>query len=318
MEELSHLHLNGLRAVEAAGRLGSLTAAARELGVSLGAVSQQVLKAEAQLGQTVFIRSPKGLRPTAFGREVLVHLSEGFRHLAAAASLGRAAAVNTLTVSVPPVLAAKWLVPRLSGFTALAPDLKLRIDASTELADLDHSDVDVAVRIGKGGWPGVKTAHLMDQVVFPVCSPALAKTLTRPEDLSGIPVLRDQGAMFTWDAWLVPEGLGGLALTEGSVYSDASLCLQAAIAGQGVLLAWPTLADYAIADGQLVAPFPGRHKTGLAYWLVTSAQRRPAGKLKVFEAWLRAEFSGFIGADQKGADQKGADQKGADQKSVAD
>ncbi len=298
MSELSRLHLNALRAVEAAGRLGSLTAAAEELGVSLGAVSQQVLKAEAQLGQAVFVRSPKGLEPTAFGRQVLAHLHEGFRHLTAAAALGRDETANTLTVSVPPILAAKWLVPRLSRFTERAPELRLRIDASTGLVDLDHADIDLAVRIGSGGWPGVTAAHLLDQVVFPLCSPALAESLTRPEDLARIPVLRDRGAMFTWEAWLAPEGLSGLELTEGSLYSDAGLCLQAAIAGQGVFLAWPTLAAYALAEGQLVAPFPGRHKTGYAYWLVTSAQRPKTAKVQKFEAWLREEFAAFAEDDE--------------------
>lgn len=293
MNDLTRLHLNALRAVEAAGRLGSLTAAAEELGVSLGAVSQQVLKAEAQLGHPVFLRSPKGLEPTAFGRLVLVHLHEGFRHLAAAAALGREQSANTLTVSVPPILAAKWLVPRLSRFTERAPHLRLRIDASTERADLDHSDIDLAVRVGKGSWPGVTTEHLLDQVIFPVCSPALARRLKVPADLVRVPVLRDRGAMFTWEAWLAPEGLSGLALTEGAVYSDAALCLQAAIAGQGLFLAWPTLAAYALAEGQLVAPFPGRHRTGDAYWLVTSAQRPKSAKVKRFEAWLWEEFAAF-------------------------
>lgn len=297
MNDLSRLHLNALRAVEAAGRLGSLTAAAEELGVSLGAVSQQVLKAEAQLGQSIFVRRPKGLEPTPFGRQVLAHLHEGFRHLAAAAALGRDAAANTLTVSVPPILAAKWLVPRLSRFSERAPELRLRIDAATDLVDLDHSDIDLAVRIGKGGWPGVTAAHLLDQVVFPVCSPALAETLKSPENLARTPVLRDRGAMFTWEAWLAPEGLSGLKLTEGSIYSDAALCLQAAIAGQGVFLAWPTLAAYAIAEGQLVAPFPGRHKTGDAYWLVTSTHRLKTTKVKRFEAWLREEFTAFAEDD---------------------
>lgn len=298
MNDLARLQLNALRAVEAAGRLGSLTAAAEELGVSLGAVSQQVLKAEAQLGQPVFLRTPKGLQPTPFGRLVLTHLQAGFRHLAAAAALGRSEAAGTLTVSVPPILAAKWLVPRLSGFTARAPELKLRIDASTELVDPDHSDIDLAVRIGTGDWTGVMAAHLLDQVVFPVCSPSLAETLARPADLARLPVLRDRGAMFGWEVWLAPEGLNGLHLSEGAVYSDAALCLQAAIAGQGVFLAWPTLAAYALAEGQLVAPFPGRHKTGLAYWLVTSAQRPKAAKVQKFEAWLREEFAAFAEAGE--------------------
>jgi len=293
MKDLARLQMNGLRAVEAAGRLGSLTAAAEELGVSLGAVSQQVLKTEAQLGQPVFLRSRRGLLPTPFGQLVLAHLHEGFRHLAAAAALGRAQLANTLTVSVPPVLAAKWLVPRLSRFNAVAPELRLRIDAGTEIVDLDHSDIDLAVRVGKGDWPGVTAVHLLDQVVFPVCSPQLAATLKRREDLSRLPVLRDRGAMFTWETWLAPEGLSGLPLTEGATYSDAALCLQAAIAGQGVFLAWPTLAAYALADGQLVAPFAGRHRTGDAYWLVTSAQRPKPAKVRKFESWLRREFAAF-------------------------
>ena len=293
MKDLARLQMNGLRAVEAAGRLGSLTAAAEELGVSLGAVSQQVLKAEAQLGQPVFLRRRQGLQPTPFGQLVLAHLHEGFRHLAAAAALGRAQLANTLTVSVPPVLAAKWLVPRLSRFNVVAPELRLRIDAGTEIVDLDHSDIDLAVRVGKGDWPGVTAVHLLDQVVFPVCSPQLAAGLKRPADLSRLPVLRDRGAMFTWETWLAPEGLSGLPLTEGATYSDAALCLQAAIAGQGVFLAWPTLAAYALADGQLVAPFPGRHPTGDAYWLVTSAQRPKPAKVRKFESWLRREFAAF-------------------------
>lgn len=287
------MHLNGLRALEAAGRLGSLTAAAEELGVSLGAVSQQVLKAEAQLGQAVFLRGPHGLEATAFGRVVLSHLHEGFRHLAAVAALRQARTNKTLTVSAPPILAAKWLVPRLSRFAERAPELKLRIDASVDLVDLDHSDIDAAIRVGKGNWPGVTTVHLLDQRVFPVCSPRLAATLKKPIDLAGVPVLRDRGAMFTWEAWLGPEGLSGMELTEGSVYSDASLCLEAAIAGQGVFLAWPTLAAHALAEGQLVAPFPGRHRTGDAYWLATSGQRPKSAKVRKFEGWLSGEFADF-------------------------
>lgn len=299
MKDLSRLHLNALRAVEAAGRLGSLTAAAGELGVSLGAVSQQVLKAEAQLGQPIFVRSPKGLQTTPFGQLILAHLHEGFRHLAAAAALGRDQAAKTLTVSVPPILASKWLVPRLSRFSARAPELKLRIDASSDVVDLDHSDIDMAVRVGRGDWPGVVTLRLLDQVVFPVCSPQVAETLARPEDLARIPVLRDRDAMFSWEAWLAPEGLSGLPLSEGSVYSDAALCLQAAIAGQGVFLAWPTLAAFALAEGQLVAPFPGRHKTGDAYWLAVSARRPKPAKVRMFEAWLREEFAAFADDDTR-------------------
>ncbi len=301
MKDLNQLHLNGLRAVEAAGRLGSLTAAAGELGVSLGAVSQQVLKAEAQLGQPVFIRAPKGLQPTPFGSQVLTHLSEAFRHLAAAAALGQTAETSSLTVSVAPVLAAKWLVPRLSSFSAQAPELKLRIEATVELADPDHSDIDLAIRIGKGGWPGVRAELLAEHLVFPVCAPALGERLDSPADLARVPVIKDRYSAFGWQDWLEPEGLPGLSLDDGPVYSDASLCLDAAVAGQGVFLAWPALAFDALASGQLIAPFAGRHKTGFAYWLVTSAQQPKTAKLRKFETWLREEFAAFADSGESPA-----------------
>ncbi len=162
-----------------------------------------------------------------------------------------------------------------------------------ELADPDHSDIDLAIRIGKGGWPGVKAERLADHLVFPVCSPKLAKTLRRPADLTKVAVIQDRYASFGWDAWLRPEGLGDLSLGEGPIYSDASLCLDAAIAGQGVFLAWPALAADALARGQLVTPFAGRHKTGFAYWLITSARSPKSAKIRAFEAWLREEFAGL-------------------------
>src|SRR5437763_4641570 len=174
MDPLARVHLNGLRAVEAAGRLGSLAKAADFLNVSVGAVSQQILKTERQLGRAIFRRTPKGLEPTAFGAELLGHLSAGFRAL----SLGVAAADpvrdDCLTVSVAPVLAAKWLVPRLADFTRKRPDLSIRVDASVAFADLDGPDADVALRVGPGQWPKVRAEKLLEQRIFPVCSPSLA------------------------------------------------------------------------------------------------------------------------------------------------
>ena len=121
MERLNQVHLNGLRAVEVVGRLGTLALAAEELGVSIGAVSQQILKTEQQLGRTLFTRTPKGLVPTPFGTDVLAYLERGFRELARGVALAQEPNRELLTVSVAPVFAAKWLVPRLAQFPAGAP-----------------------------------------------------------------------------------------------------------------------------------------------------------------------------------------------------
>ena len=140
LRELNHVPLSALRAVEAVARLGGLRGAADEIGVSEGAVSQAVIKAEARLGHALFLRHPKGMRPTELGAEVSVALTRGMVELAGAIRACRRAGDSTLTVSVAPVFASRWLVSRLGDFYAEYPDVKLRIDADLRYVDPATSD----------------------------------------------------------------------------------------------------------------------------------------------------------------------------------
>jgi DNA-binding transcriptional LysR family regulator len=291
MRNLNRFHLNGLRALEAAGRLGNLRAAAEELGVTIGAVSQQILKAEEQFGRSLFERHPKGLKPTAFGQDVLRYLSSGFAEISAGLALAERRREGVLTVSVAPVFASKWLVWRLQHFREQHPDIRIRIDADVSLVDPGSSDVDVCIRVGRGGWPNVKAEKLLDQLVFPVCSPAMAEGLHDPRDLAAVPIIREPTPMFGWNAWLAPNGLEESILGDGPVFSDASLCLDAAVAGQGVFLGWETLACDAIAMGRLAAPFPDRYGTGISYWFVTSRSAPSTRAVGAFRDWLKSELS---------------------------
>ena len=236
MNNLNLVHLNGLRALEAVGRLGSLQAAAAELGVSAGAVSQHVIKAEAQLGRQVFERVARGLMPTEFGIGLLARLTDGFRILSDAVGTARHRDETVLTISVAPVFASRWLIHRIAGFSAAHPDINLRIEATSTLADLAGSDVDIAIRVGPGTWPGVKAEFLMAQEMFPVCAPALAANLGSPADLTRFPAVVDANESFTWDRWLHEAGLDVPPPKTRHLFSDASLCLDAAIAGQGPCL----------------------------------------------------------------------------------
>lgn len=301
MRELNRIHLNGLRAVEAAGRLGSLQKAADELGVSIGAVSQQIIKAERQRGRQLFERTPRGLDPTDLGRTVLPRLHAGFRELESALAVLRGDDETTLVISVAPVFASKWLVPRLARFSRLFPGIRVRLDASVELVDPDATDVDLAVRVGAGNWPGVEASFLMPQEVFPVCAPVLAAGLSVPRDLLSLPVLRDVNSTLGWNIWLDQFGIGEEELPDGHGFTDASLCLDAAIAGQGIMLAWQTLAHDALAAGRLVAPFRERAATGLGYWLVTSATRPKPQKVRNFEHWIVGEVALAQVADPQNA-----------------
>ncbi|MEK1929300.1 MAG: LysR substrate-binding domain-containing protein [Pararhizobium sp.] len=291
MKDLNAVHLNGLRAVEAAGRLGSLHAAAEELGVTIGAVSQQIIKTEKQLGRILFERSPRGLVATLFGESVLPRLTSGFETLDQVVALARRRDETILTISVAPVFAARWLVHRLDRFTEKHPDIRLRIDATTALANLETSGVDVGIRVGSGNWPGVRAELLLEQEVFPVCSPAIAEKLKEPRDILDIPAVIDGRSMFSWETWLREVGLSGKQMTARHVFNDASLCLDAAIAGQGVMLAWQTLAGYSIIEGRLAVPYPVRVKTGFAHYFVTPPSRRETKVVSAFKQWVRDEIA---------------------------
>lgn len=291
MKELNRIHLNGLRALEAVGRLGTLARAAGELGVSAGAVSQQIIKTEAQLGRPVFVRKGRGLTVTDFGERFLARLTAGFRTLDEAVASAQRHADTVLTISVAPVFASKWLVPRLDRYSRANPGMRLRLDATVDLVDPDVSDIDVAIRVGPGEWLNVKLDKLLDQEVFPVCAPELAARIAEPADLLGLPVVFDSNSVLKWDSWLGLFGLSEKDMQGGSSFTDAALALDAAIAGQGVMLAWQTLAYYPLKTGALVMPFRERARTGNSYWLVTSSTRREEPKVARFKNWLRAELA---------------------------
>ena len=232
-----------------------------------------------------------GVVPAAFGRELLGQLTSGFRILDGAVGLSHRHSDSILTISVAPVLASKWLVPRLADYQRQHPDIQVRLDASVTMVDPDASDIDIALRVGRGDWPGVASDFLLPQEVFPVCAPDMAARIHEPRDLLALPIVRDANSSISWDVWLKPFGLAEKDLKEGNTFTDAALALDAAIAGQGVMLAWQTLAHYALSVGQLVAPFPARAATGLAYWLITSSTRRETLKVRDFRKWIKLEIA---------------------------
>ena len=291
MKNLNTVHLNGLRALEAVGRLGSLQAAAEELGVSVGAISQQVIKTEGQLGHAIFERTGKGLVATEIGRPILTRLTDGVQKLSEAVALAQRRDNNCLTISVAPVFASRWLVRRFDNFAREHPEIVLRIDATMRLIDPATSDIDLGIRVGDGHWTDVQSELILEQQVFPVCAPELAKGLTRPSDLLGLPAVIDSQAMFKWDVWLQAAGLEGQHVNERHVFNDASLCLDAVIAGQGVMLAWQTLTADVIAEGRLAAPFSFRAKTGYGHYFITAKGARESRKVQIFKSWLRRELA---------------------------
>jgi LysR family glycine cleavage system transcriptional activator len=292
IRHLASVHLNGLRAVEAVARAGSLQGAAEELGVSPSAVSQQVNRTEKQIGRALFSRTPRGLVPTEAGAAFVARLSAGFRELDAAVGAVRSTREDTLVVSVAPAFATKWLVPRLRFHFDRHPDVLVRIDATGRLVDLAGSDVDVAIRMGDGRWPGVTAEPLLPQQVFVVAAAAKAGRIRTLADLARETSIDDDSSrMVTWERWFAAAGVTPVRPMQGARLNDPLLCVDTVIAGQGIMLAWQLICADALADGRLAAPLPIRADLGFGYHLCTAADARPPRKVRDFMAWIREEMA---------------------------
>ncbi len=289
--------LNALRAFEAAARRLSLTKAAHELSVTPGALSHQIKALETRLGAKLFQRTARGLAFTDLGRDYLPVVRDAFDRLAAGTDMlfGPAQAA-TLTVSVSPNFAQKWLVPRLGRFAAAHPAIDLRIAASTEHVDFAASDVDLAVRHGDGNWPGLAVAKLADEHVIPVASPRLAAgkpALKRPRDLRAHTLLHAPGPV-DWRAWTDAAGLADPAVADidvrrGPRFNQASMAIEAAVDGVGVALARTALASLDLAAGRLVQPFGPALAAPFAYYVVCLAPYANRPKIRTFRDWALAE-----------------------------
>ncbi|MGF1640350.1 MAG: transcriptional regulator GcvA [Rhodospirillales bacterium] len=292
--------LNGLRAFEAAARHLSFTRAAEELAVTQAAISHQVKALEDRLGLTLFRRFNRALLLTDEGQTLFPAVRDALDGLAAAVErLGGRDGAGPLTVSTLPSFAAKWLVPRMSRFQDAHPEIELRLAAAERIVDFARDDVDVAIRFGRGDWPGVVAERVVDEVVTPVCSPALADRLRTPSDLAGVTLLHEtklpRDPTPDWAGWLAAAGVDGIDAGRGPRFSHTHMILQTAMDGRGVALAGLVLVDDDIAAGRLVAPFALRLASPFSYWLVCPAATARRPKVRAFWQWVKAETAPLRG-----------------------
>lgn len=290
MVDLNRFHLNGLRAIEVVARQGTLARAAEELGTSSGAVSQLVIKTEKQLGRPVFQRVPSGLKLTPFGIELYQHLEEGFDAIARGLAQAIENKSQVLRVSTTLSFAEKWLIPRLPDFQQLHPKIRVQIDSGLGLKDLNQSEADIALRFGQGDWPGTKSEHLRNYHVFPVCSQATARNLKTPQDIYSANIIRYENARERWEDWARATGLTA-PLPDGLTFSEAALCVNAAISGLGVALGWDILLEEELRDGRLVRPFEEQFVADYSLWFVTAKNRGNDAKVSAFKSWMKRQLA---------------------------
>ncbi|WP_127089732.1 transcriptional regulator GcvA [Aquabacter cavernae] len=283
--------LNALRLFEAAGRHLSFKAAAQELNVTPSAVSHAVQGLEDWLGVPLFVRGHRSLALTGAGESYLPEVRTALAHLARATrDLPGRRPAGHLVVSAAPTFALCWLVPALDRFRDRHGDIEVTLDTSRRLMDLQRDGVDVAIRMGTGGWTGVDCDLLVRERLVPVCAPSLVPSLQTPGDLADVPLLHVVGVAEDWGAWARARGASGLDVTRGPRFDTLQMAWEAAARGQGVALGRLPLVERDLAAGRLCSVLEPAVAAETGYWLVTDPDTlRP--EAQAFRDWLRAELA---------------------------
>jgi DNA-binding transcriptional LysR family regulator len=298
--------LDLVQGFEAAARTLSFTKAAEELFVTQSAVSRQIRALEEHLGVALFERRPRSLALTDKGREFQRAATEFLERLQEATDRLRAeGSAPHLTVTTTGGFASLWLIPRLRTFTALHPDVDVRISASYKAVHLERSLVDVAVRYCKEEAAPDGAIRLFGEELFPICSPALQRDGPHPlrtfEDLRHHALLHMDEARdhLDWDTWLTAQGHPGLRPAASIRFDSYEQMIQAAVGGQGVAMGIGRLVSGLIASGGLVAPFAKSVIGSRAYFIIRSASTRTRPHVQAFVSWLIEEARTALAADRE-------------------
>ena len=306
--------LDAVRGFEAAARHLSFTRAGAELALTQSAISRQVQSLEEALQIKLFTRLHRALKLTDHGEVFLRAAKNALDELdRAARALTGAHAHAPLTLSVTVSFASLWLIPRLPRWRALHPEIDVRIQADDRNVDLRASGIDLAIRFCHPALAPVGTVPLSEEHVFPVAAPALlndpARPLRKAQDLQhhvllnlDIPAHLNLPEL-TWSQWLTALGVPHLEPAGRLMFSQYDHLIRAAIEGQGIALGRTLLLENELQQGHLVPLFTRDVQSidsARRYFVLLNPEQatNPARRtqLDAFEAWLRSEIVGAVGA----------------------
>lgn len=288
--------LNALKVFEAAARHLSFTRAGEELGMTQAAVSYQIKLLEDNVGEPLFLRRPRQVALSQAGERLAPKVSEAFTMLADAIASLRDQSEGRLTIHTTATFASHWLAHHIGTFQLENPGIAVRLETSQQVVDFSRAEGDVAIRSGKGVWPGMRTHFLMKSHFTPMLSPALAETIggvKEPSDLLKLRIIDPEDVW--WPVWFAAAGLPEVDL-EGhpsSQFGAQYFHAAAAIAGQGVAILRPEFYADDVALGRLYQPFDLLATDGSDYWLAYPEGRRNARQIRAFRDFMRKMMPDF-------------------------
>ncbi|WP_192181871.1 transcriptional regulator GcvA [Mesorhizobium amorphae] len=290
-----------LRTLEAAARHLNFTRAADELGLTPAAVSHQIKEIEDQLGLVLFTRTSRTIRLTEAGTVLSDAATDALDLLGRAVSQAQKTARGTalLKITLDAQFATKWLMRRVDDFRRQRPGIELRFDISYEVRDFDRDDVDIGIRFGTGKYPGLCADRLFENIITPVCSPALLRSgppLKEPRDLFQHTlahiVWSRQGVTWpNWRMWMAAAGVDDFDDSRTIVFGSSSDAVQAALDGNAVALADFAMVANDLSEGRLVRPFALGIKVApeFAYFLVYPVASANDARVVAFKDWILNE-----------------------------
>jgi LysR family glycine cleavage system transcriptional activator len=290
--------LNALRAFETAARHRSLSKAAAELVVSQAAVSRHVKTLEGYLGVTLFERKPSSLQLTAIGKAYAQRLTRAFAEIAGATEQARTVSGKQwLSLRAYSTFMLRWLLPRLPDFQLRYPAIDLKITTGADAPDFSRDAMDVAIRYGRGNWPGLHARRIFSDALQPFCTPAYAERMRqRPGSRAGGPITLENLSRCTllhhsrrsadWPDWLELAGVPGLSSESNMVFDDLLLTHEAVLRGLGVGITQQKYIEAEVRAGIVVCPFDIVLRRDVGYYVVcrTEAVRQPG--LAAFLDWV--------------------------------
>jgi len=289
-----------LRAFEAVARHLNFRAASEEMALTQSAVSRQIQALEEEVGVSLFLRHTRAVELTSAGTLLLMAVSQALPRIdGAVRQIRQSAGRKSVSLTTFASFASMWLIPRLEQFQRDNPDMDIRIDASDAPLDLEVADVDLALRYGPMGSMPANAVRLFGEQLTPVASPWLLKTggaLKKPADLAQFALIEAGDAHRThlewlsWRRWFDEQQLPKLQAKRWLYFNYAYQMVQAALTGQGVVLARMPMVAESLANGDLIEPLPHlRMDSPMAYWLIVGPRSAPRPEIQAFRDWLEAQ-----------------------------
>jgi len=289
-----------LRAFEAVARHLNFRAASEEMALTQSAVSRQIQALEEEVGVSLFLRHTRAVELTGAGAQLLMAVSQSLPRIdSAVRQIRQSAGRRSVQLTTFASFASMWLIPRLEQFQRDNPEIDIRIDASDVSLDLEIADVDLALRYGPMANMPPHAVRLFGEQLTPVVSPWLLKSgapLKKPADLTQFALIEAGDAhqshleWLTWRRWFDEHGYPKLQPKRWLYFNYAYQMVQAALTGQGVVLARLPMVAESLANGDLVEPLPqARMDSPMAYWLIIGPRSAQRAEIKAFCEWLMAQ-----------------------------